>query len=176
MAADMKRIERLLSEQRSAGDGAGNGRAETPEQAIRAAMKRAARAGDADAESRLRDKLKKHKQDVRAAAAVKPEPVAQPEPVAHLEPVAQPELVAAVAPPPEPAPAEPARAPAQEDLAEVTIVGTASMTGTGNVSAAEADSVAVTLIRSAIERAQAKGDAAEVARLQAKLERERTHS
>jgi hypothetical protein len=162
MKADMKRIERLLSEQRSAGNGAGNGRAETPEQAIKAAMKRAARAGDADAEERLRHKLEEHQQDikeqhqeVKAAAA----PVTSPEPVTLA---------------PEPAPA------AQTPALDVTIVGEASVTairgnGNGN-SAAEADSVAVTLIRSALERAQARGDAAEVARLQAKLDRERAHT
>ena len=177
MRADMKRIERLLAEQRAGaeagGRGNGSGKPETPEQAIRAAMKRAARAGDSKAEAKLKAKLEEHREagiaertsesaarpsaPASAVSAPEPEPVAVPEPQA----------VAGAEPAPAPAPDAPEPGP------EVTLVGEATMTGHGNAPPAEADSLAVTLIRSAIERARAAGDEAEVARLQAKLEREK---
>jgi hypothetical protein len=165
MKADMRRIERLLAEQRAGAEVAanGNGKPESPEQAIKAAMKRAARAGDAKAEQKLRDKLEEHR---RADSTPQPPPAAAPRP----EPVA-----AAPAPVPEPEPLRQAPEPVMAPP-EVTVVDGATMTGHGNAPAAEADSLAVTLIRSALERARAVGDDAEVARLQAKLEREKARS
>ena len=94
--ADMKRIERLLAEQRSGGD---NGDAEDPELTIKAAIKRAGRAGDKDAEEKLKEKLAEHR-----AAKTPVEPPAAPAPA--------PEQVVAAAPPPPPAPPAPEPAPA----------------------------------------------------------------
>ena len=62
--ADMKRIERLLEEQR-AGTARGTEDEPDPEEAIKAAMKRAQRAGDERAVGRLESKL----EDVKARAA-----------------------------------------------------------------------------------------------------------
>lgn len=77
--ADMKRIERLLAEQRS---GVDNDDAEDPELAIKAAIKRAGRAGDKDAEDKLKEKLAEHRADkAPVAAAPEPDP-APPAPVA----------------------------------------------------------------------------------------------
>lgn len=69
--ADMKRIERLLAEQRSGGD---SDDSEDPELAIKAAIKRAGRAGDNDAENKLKKKLAEHRAD--KARMPEPEPVA----------------------------------------------------------------------------------------------------
>ena len=91
MRADMKRIERLLADQRNGGNGAPD---EDPELAIKAAIKRAGRAGDKETESKLKEKLAEHR------AAMAPEPA--PEPEAKPEPKAAP--VAAAAPEPAPAP------------------------------------------------------------------------
>lgn len=97
MRADMRRIERLLAEQRAGGPV--DDTTEDPEVAIKAAIKRAGRAGDKDAEEKLKEKLAEH----RAIQAPEPEP----EPIAATPaPVVEPE------PEPEPAP-EPAAPVAQ---------------------------------------------------------------
>ncbi|MEY2475556.1 MAG: hypothetical protein QOG87_871 [Actinomycetota bacterium] len=94
MRADMKRIERLLSEQRSGGTTPD----EDPEVAIKAAIKRAGRAGDKESEEKLKEKLAEH----RAAVAA---PAPDPEPVVATTPPPAPEPVAAPALPDEPVPA-----------------------------------------------------------------------
>jgi hypothetical protein len=96
MRADMKRIERLLAEQRSGAPI--DTRDDDPEVAIKAAIKRAGRAGDKESEEKLKEKLAEHR-----AASAPPEP--------EPEPIPTPEPVVATAPQPEPEP-EPAKAPA----------------------------------------------------------------
>jgi hypothetical protein len=107
MRADMKRIERLLSEQRNGGN---DGSDEDPELAIKAAIKRAGRAGDKESEEKLKEKLAEHRASI---APPEPEPEPKPAPVVKAEPVATPA--------PEPAP-EPvvAAAPAPQSAADST--------------------------------------------------------
>jgi hypothetical protein len=78
MRADMKRIERLLADQRNGGNGAPD---EDPELAIKAAIKRAGRAGDKESESKLKEKLAEHR-----AAIAPPAPQPEPEPVVATTP------------------------------------------------------------------------------------------
>ena len=87
MRSDMKRIERLLSEQRNGGNGAPD---EDPELAIKAAIKRAGRAGDKESESKLKEKLAEHRA-ARTPAEPTPAPVVAkaPEPAPEPEPVVQ---------------------------------------------------------------------------------------
>ena len=113
MRADMKRIERLLSEQRNGGNGASD---EDPELAIKAAIKRAGRAGDKESEEKLKEKLAEHR-----ASIAPPEP--EPAPTPKAAPVAQ---AAPPTPTPEPvvaapSPPSPPSPPSQpEPVAETT--------------------------------------------------------
>jgi hypothetical protein len=98
MRADMKRIERLLAEQRSGAPI--DTREDDPEVAIKAAIKRAGRSGDKESEGKLKAKLAEHRAakadaeaDAREAgpAPVAPEPEPTPEPVVATTPRPEPE-------------------------------------------------------------------------------------
>lgn len=88
--ADMKRIERMLAEQRS---GVDNDDDEDPELAIKAAIKRAGRAGDKDAEEQLKEKLAEHRAAKAPVVEAAPPPasvVAAPPPAPLPPPAPEP--------------------------------------------------------------------------------------
>jgi hypothetical protein len=95
MRADMKRIERLLAEQR--GGAALDTMVEDPEVAIKSAIKRAGRAGDKDAEERLKEKLAEHRAAQVPAPSEEAPLLAEPAPAAAPEPAPQPEPARAMA-------------------------------------------------------------------------------
>jgi hypothetical protein len=94
MRADMKRIERLLAEQRAGG--VIESRDDDPEVAIKSAIKRAGRAGDKDAEEKLKEKLAEHRAAHAAAPREEAPLLAEPAPAAAPEPTHEPEPAPAV--------------------------------------------------------------------------------
>jgi hypothetical protein len=100
MRADMKRIERLLAEQRAGG--AIDTRDDDPEVAIKAAIKRAGRAGDKDSEEKLKEKLAEHRAAQVPAPAPEPPLVPEPAPAAPVTPVVPVAPVASSEPAPAP--------------------------------------------------------------------------